>query len=198
MSGISIVGISGSVTRPSRTTALVTQILAAIGARSGLPTRLVELVEAAPVLFRSLTPPQLTDEAREIVHTVERASLLVVATPVYRASYTGALKHLFDLVRRETLAGKPAILAATGGNPLHGLVTEHELRPLLSFFNALTVPTTIYATETSFLDYRLVDAAVEERIERAATEALDLLEFRLQTAAPGDASSRPARRLVTG
>ena len=79
----------------------------------------------------------------------------MVATPVYKGSYSGALKHLFDLVRPNALTGKPVLVAATGGSPLNGLVTEHQLRPLFGFFNALTLPTAIFALESDFQNYRI-------------------------------------------
>jgi FMN reductase len=89
----SIVGVSGSVTRPSRTTALVQAILDRIQARSGVVPKLIELVDSAPHLFTALTPDKLAGEAKGLIETVEQADLLVIGTPVYRASYTGALKH---------------------------------------------------------------------------------------------------------
>ena len=94
---------------------------------------------------------------------------------VFTANATGALKHVFDLLHKDSLAGKPAVLAATGGSALHGLVTEHQLRPLLAFFGAHTVPTSLYATEADFTAYRIANAALARRIERAAAEAATLL-----------------------
>jgi FMN reductase len=176
-----IVGVSGSVTRPSRTTSLVRSIVQRVAARGDYATQTIELVDAAPILFASLTRPQLTAEARAIVETVENADLLVIGTPVYRASMTGALKHLFDLVHHQYFTSKPVVLAATGGTALHGLVTEHQLRPLFGFLNALTLPTTLYAIEADFEDHRLVSAKVAERIERAADEAAFALESRRHT-----------------
>jgi FMN reductase len=171
MASLSIVGLSGSPTRPSRTTALMREILERLGAATGGTTRLIEFVDAAPVLFTALTPGHLVGEAKALVQAVEQADLLVVASPVYRASYSGALKHLFDLVHHLPFAGKPVILAATGGTPLHGLVTEHQLRPLFGFLNALTLPTAIYAVEADFIDYQLTSRKVIDRIERAVEEA---------------------------
>ena len=175
MSTPSVLGISGSVTRPSRTTALVSAVLDGITARTRVRPSLVELVDAGPVLFSALTADRLAGAAAEIVRAVEAADVLVVGTPVYRASYTGALKHLFDLVHYDALAGKPVVLLATGGTPLHGLVPEHQLRPLFAYFNALAVPTTIYAVETDFRDYRLVNPAIADRIDRVVTEVVTLL-----------------------
>jgi hypothetical protein len=85
-------------------------------------------------------------------------------------------KHLFDLVRPNALVGKPVLLSATGGTPLHGLVTEHQLRPLFGFFNALTLPMAIFALEDDFQDYQIGKTELAARIKRAATEFAEVLE----------------------
>jgi FMN reductase len=154
---------------------------------------IIEMAESAPVIFSSLTRAQTSTASEAIVRSVETADALIVATPVYRASYTGALKHLFDLVDYQALVGKPVILAATGNGYLHGLVTEHQLRPLLSFFGALTVPTAIYASEADFVEYTLTSAAVLERIDRAADEIARLIA----SPPPSARLSATDRQLVT-
>ena len=83
-----------------------------------------------------------------------------MGTPVYKDSYTGVLKHLFDLVPPNALAGKPVLLAATGGTPPHGLVVDHQLRPLFGFFKALTIPASIFALESDFQGYSVEQAAL--------------------------------------
>lgn len=176
MSARTIVGVAGNVTQPSRTSVLVEAVVATARAQIGGTTELIELAAAAPSLFGAMTSEQLSDEGKEIIAAVEGADLLVVGTPVYRASYTGALKHLFDLVGYDALVGKPVILAATGGNQLHALITEHQLRPLFGFFRALTMPTAIYATSAEFDDYRLSSTAVRQRIDRAVSEAASLFD----------------------
>jgi FMN reductase len=191
MSAVSVVGIAGNVTRPSRSSALVGAVLKAVEERTSANLRLIELIDVGPTLLAALTPDRLDGDGKALIRAIEGANLVVVGTPVYRASYTGALKHVFDLVRQDAFAGKPVILTATGGSQLHGLVTEHQLRPLFSFFNAFTLPTSIYATEADFRDYRITSAAVHDRIERAAWEAAGILEARLpQTFAP---TARAAR-----
>ncbi len=175
---VKLLGLSGSVANPSRTTSLIRRILAAVEQATGVSGGLIELAEDAPNLFSALTRGQLAGRAAQVVRAVEEADLLVVGTPVYRASYTGALKHLFDLVDHEAFAGKPVILAATGGTALHGLVTEHQMRPLFGFLNALTLPTTLYATEMDFTGYHLSNPKIIARIERAAAEAAAQLGLR--------------------
>ncbi|WGF89108.1 FMN reductase [Marinivivus vitaminiproducens] len=170
-----LLGLSGSVRRPSRTTALVGALLDALATATGGEADRIELVDAAPVLFRALHRAQLDDAGREVIARVEEADLLVVGTPVHRASVTGALKHLFDLVHHQALRGRPVILAATGGTPLHGLMIEHQMRPLFGFFGALTLPTAVYALETDVEAGRIVNPAIHERIARAAAEAARFL-----------------------
>lgn len=174
MRELKILGISGNVRTPSRTASLVDAILQSIESRFGVGTRKIDLVEAAPILFRALRSDQLDEAGRELVHAVETADVLVVGSPVYRASYSGALKHLFDLMHFESLIGKPVILAATGGSPLHGLVTEHQLRPLFGFFKALTLPTAVYALESDFDAYAIGNPVILDRIDAAVLE-LDAL-----------------------
>lgn len=192
MTGPTVLGLSGNVKRPSRTASLVDAVVSWAAERLGGNGRLIELVDAAPVLFRALRADQLDAEGRAIIDAVEAADVLVVGSPVYRASYTGALKHLFDLVDYRALTGKRVILVATGGTPLHGLMTEHQLRPLFGFFNALSLPTAVYATEADFTDYYISNTAVHERINRAVSELAQVRPTADQSAVAGGAGHRPA------
>lgn len=181
-----IVGVAGNITRPSRTAALVSTILAEICSLSGAQNKLIELADVGPQLFQPISPERLQSFAREdmpqdarsALAAIEAADALVIGTPVYKGSYTGALKHLLDLIPSNALTGKPVLLAATAGSPLHGLVTEHELRPLFGFFSAITLPTTIFALESDFQDYKVEKQQLLARIKRAAAELTDWVAMR--------------------
>jgi FMN reductase len=181
MSKFNVVSVSGSLSRPSRTSALVSAVLDAIQELEDVNIRSYELADVGPGLFAASSFDRLTPQSREIIEDIEGADLIVVGTPVYRGSYTGAFKHVFDLVRHDRLRGTPVILAATGGNLSHSLVTEHELRPLFGFFSALSLPTALYATETDFNNYALVSDAMVKRVALAATEAIDVLRRRVRS-----------------
>jgi FMN reductase len=170
-----IVTLNGSPRSSSRTAAIVGAIATAIAAKVPVTVKDVHLGDAAPHLLTALSRDQATPEGEEILRTIESADLLVIGTPVYRASIAGALKHIFDLIDRDALIGRIAVLSATGGTSLHGLIGEHQLRPLLSFFRVFTAPTFVYATEDEFDAARLPGPAVQERIARAAEEAAHLL-----------------------
>jgi FMN reductase len=82
---------------------------------------------------------------------------------------------LFDFVNPAVLAGRPVILTATGGGRRHALVVEHQLRPLFAFFSALSVPTSIYASDEDFENGKLVDPVTLTRIEQASAEMAGLV-----------------------
>src|SRR5690606_10239807 len=108
---------------------------------------------------------------------IERADLLIVGSPVYRASFTGLFKHLFDFVGQYDLVGKPVLLAATGGGERHALMIEHQLRPLFAFFQALTLPLGVYASNGDFDGYRVNSDVLSARIALAADRALPLVGY---------------------
>jgi FMN reductase len=170
-----VVSVNGSPRFPSRTEVLVRAIGAAIADASGASWRHMPVTEIAPMVMPALTRDALDADGEAIIAEIEAADVIVIGTPVYRASFTGALKHVFDLVHYEALRGRIAVLAATGGNRHHGLVTEHQLRPLMSFFGMHTVPTTVYAEEADFDGYAIRSALIRERIANVAAEASRLL-----------------------
>src|SRR5262245_13055297 len=55
------------------------------------------------------------------LEAVVAADLLLVATPIYRATYSGLLKVFFDLLPADALAGSVAIPIGVGGSPGHQL-----------------------------------------------------------------------------
>lgn len=170
-----VVGVSGSLHEPSKTTALIAEILRRVGAHLDVESSLIEVASIGPAFAGALTRDALPPEARDALQQIETADLLVVGTPVYRASYTGLFKHLFDFVEQYALVGRPVLLAATGGGERHALIIEHQLRPLFGFFQALTLPLGVYASTSDFDGYVLREGSVSERIDLALERALPIL-----------------------
>ena len=83
--------------------------------------------------------------------------MYLIATPVYRASFTGALKNLLDLVPVEGLMGKACGLLAMGATDHHYLATDTQLRPVLAWFGAHLVPGALYLQSSQFSEGRLID-----------------------------------------
>ena len=129
-----LIGISGSLGRPSKTHALVGAVATRVSAQFGTATTLHDLDAFGPSLGQARSLADLAPETRALVDQVIAADALIVGSPVYKGSYTGLFKHLFDLLEPAALAGKPVLLTATGGGDKHALVIEHQLRPLFGFF----------------------------------------------------------------
>ncbi|WP_313369362.1 FMN reductase [Achromobacter animicus] len=175
-----LVAVSGGMQRPSRTTALAEELLTLIANEIPCEPRLVEMGRIAPQLAGATWRSNLPDTVERELTAVEQADVLVVATPVYRGSYTGLFKHFFDFIHQDALIDKPVLLAATGGSQRHALIIDHQLRPLFSFFQARTLPLGIYATDEDFVDYRLKNDALIERAGLAVQRALPLVELTRQ------------------
>ncbi len=172
-----IVAVSGGLQRPSRAVSLAEHLLDLIADEFPCEQRLVELGQLAPQLAGAVWRSQLPDTVERELAAIEQADVLVVATPVYRGSYTGLFKHFFDFVHQDALIDKPVLLAATGGSERHALVIDHQLRPLFSFFQARTLPLGVYATDEDFVDYRLQNEALIQRARLAVQRALPLVEL---------------------
>lgn len=171
-----VVGVSGSLHEPSKTTALVQALIDALSERAPIEARLIELTDIGPELAGALRRDQLSPRVEEALTAIESADLLIAASPVYRASFTGLFKHLFDFVGQYALVGKPVLLAATGGGERHALIIEHQLRPLFGFFQALTLPLGVYASDSSFDKYEINDEALTARIDQAIGRAFPIVE----------------------
>jgi len=100
---LKIVAVSGGLQRPSRTLALVERILDGLSDAVPVKRRLIELGEIVPRFGSVLQRAQLPQDVEAILRDIETADLLVVASPIYRGSYTGLFKHLFDFVHHESL-----------------------------------------------------------------------------------------------
>ncbi|MDQ1920023.1 NADPH-dependent FMN reductase [Massilia pseudoviolaceinigra] len=74
------------------------------------------------------------------------ADAIVIATPVYKASYTGILKAFLDLLPQDGLDGKLVLPLATGGSQSHMLVLDYALRPVLASLSARFILPGIYVT----------------------------------------------------
>ncbi|MFJ2356248.1 FMN reductase [Frigoribacterium sp. NPDC087798] len=173
--------MSGTLSTPSKTDALVHEIVTALGDVLPIEAHVIRVSELGPLFAGALTRDQLDERVERELVAIETADLLIVASPVYRASFTGLFKHLFDFVEQYALVDVPVLLAATGGSERHALIIEHALRPLFGFFQALTLPLGVYAHTTDFTatggaeKYAVTAPLLQERIRHAIQRGLPLI-----------------------
>lgn len=187
-SPLKVAVVTGSWKPPSRTRSLADAIVRAILRRRAADATIIDLADAGAKIASLISRDEISPDIEQLFSAVENADLLIVGSPIYKASYTGLFKHFFDLFAPTALSGLPVILSATGGSDRHALALEHQFRPLFSFFNAAPVPTTIYATDRD-IDYTDIKSdQVVERIERAVDEALAAVSVRPRGTAPAKLS----------
>lgn len=173
-----IVAVSGGLNTPSKTESLIQAIVDELGQATAINLKFIKLSEIGPLLGGAIYRNQLPKQVQDDLAAIEAADALIVGTPVYRASFTGLFKHLFDFVEQTALVDVPVLLAASGGSDRHALVLEHQLRPLFSFFQAQTLPIGVYATDHDFSpEYRVKSETLKDRITLAVARALPILEW---------------------
>jgi FMN reductase len=177
MAKLSIVGISGSLSAPSRTLALVKAGTERIANEVGGETRLIDIAGLSDIgNLRSRASADPSVEAA--LKAVETADLLVVGSPVYKGSYTGLFKHFIDFVDYRALIGTPVALLATGGSERHALVIEHQLRPLFAFFQAQPLGTGLFLTDRDLANGEITDSVLEARFAQLVREGVEALSSR--------------------
>ncbi len=101
-------------------------------------------------LVLPFAPGTLDDTGRAAVDGVSSAQAMLVASPVYRATFPGVLKNFFDHLPVEALAGKPVAWVVVGATAHHYLGVDRHLRDVLAWFGALPLPTSVYLTNSDF------------------------------------------------
>jgi len=153
-----LVAVVGSVTPPGRLRQAVEFTLGQ--ARQSMPQLETSLIDLADykVSFADGRPLEAyADDTAVIVARLEASDAVLLATPVYRATFTGALKNLLDLTPLEALQAKPVGIVAMGATLHHYLGADWQLRAVLSWFGALTLPTSVYLQSSHFSEGKLAD-----------------------------------------
>ncbi len=128
--------VVGNPAPASRTRALAEAVGEAVAAIvGGAEPQVVDLSAHLGTAFDP-ADPALT----ALTHDVAASDFVVVASPTYKAAYTGLLKAFLDRYDTLGLAGVVAIPVMTGGSPAHSLAPDVTLRPLLVELGA-SVPT---------------------------------------------------------
>ncbi len=186
-----VLGISGSLTagRSGTRAAVDVAMEGAREAGADVRTDVLDLRDVALDFCDGRPVERYGADTRRALGAVEGADAYVVATPMYRGSYTGALKNLFDLVPNDPdgadpLRGKAVGLVATGASDHHYLALEHELRPLLGFFGSQTVNRAVYVNRGDFSAERTLAGPRADELRALGREVVALAAF-LADAATG-------------
>jgi FMN reductase len=183
-----IVTLSGSPSSPSRSAALLRFVERRLagGTHTFEHIAVRELPPQALLLADAQAP-----ELRAAIAEVLRADLLIVATPIYKAAYSGLLKTFLDLLPPDALRGKTLWPLATGGSPAHLLALEYALKPVLAALGARDMLDAVYVLDREWRTHdtlgpiplpeviERIDAALRGRTTGAARSAAPVAESAL-------------------
>jgi FMN reductase len=142
-----VVSLLGSPSARSRSGALLAQLearlTAALGDDAVVDRIALRDLPAGPLLAGDSAEPQIA----AAVAAVRSAQLVLVATPIYKAAYSGLLKAFLDLLPQDALRGKTVVPLATGGSIAHLLALDYALKPVLGALGAHDIRAPIFATD---------------------------------------------------
>ncbi|MCP1311590.1 NADPH-dependent FMN reductase [Paenibacillus tyrfis] len=114
---------------------------------------------------------------------IQNSDAVVVATPVYKASYSGVLKTFLDLIPESGLEHKVTLPVAVGGTIAHLLAIENSLKPVLSVLGARYQMQGIFICDTQVRRMEtggfIVDDEVKARVLHSAKELIQCMANRL-------------------
>jgi FMN reductase len=161
-----VLTIAGSPALKSRSSAVLAYVRQLVE-RQGLTTDAIHVraLDAEELLWAQFDGPSIIDA----ISRVQQARAVVVATPIYKASYAGALKSFLDLLPQDGLANKVVLPIATGGSPAHLLAIDYALKPVLSALGAHHILNGVYIQDALVKSYDeqgvILDSAIDQRLQ---------------------------------
>ena len=185
-----LLGIHGSVTPPGRLhQALRLALDSVVPDNPCVAATLLHLGDFSVSFADGRPPTDFPDDTGKLVDQVSSADMFLIATPIFRASYTGALKNLLDHLPVEALHGKVCGLIGMGGSDHHYLAVDTQLRPVLGWFGAVITPTTVYLQSRDFQDGQLASPQAAADLQSLASAVVAI--HHALAGKPGSLGPRP-------
>jgi NAD(P)H-dependent FMN reductase len=148
-----LVCVVGSAARSHRTRQAIEAVAAGASATDAdVNVEIIDLSQRHVSVMDGRSPEEYGDDTGGVISAIQRAGCVILSTPIYRGTYTGALKNLLDHLPLEALEGKAVGLLASGATDHHMLAIDHQLRGVLAWFNAYLVPGSVYVTHRDSID----------------------------------------------
>lgn len=175
-----VVILSGSPNASSRLNGMTSFVRQAL-AEAGLQTAFIQVIDLPPedLVYANFSSPSIL-AANELIAA---ADAVVIASPVYKASYPGVLKAYIDLLPQKGFEGKLIAPVFIAGTMAHMLAVDYALKPMLASMGANHYTKTVYATDNSVArdqsedgQYRFtVDSEIEARLQGVVNELVQYL-----------------------
>ncbi|BET60911.1 NADPH-dependent FMN reductase [Yersinia pseudotuberculosis] len=162
-----VISLAGSPRTPSRSAALLNL------SQHWLQQQNVEVIpytlhdfQADDLLRANFNSPDVS----AFVAQLATADGLLIATPIYKASFSGALKTLLDLLPERALDHKVVLPLATGGSIGHMLAVDYALKPVLTALKAQEVLHGVFVDDSQVVfhgEQVTVSTSATTRLEEA-------------------------------
>lgn len=157
-----IIFIAGSPAVPSRTD-LILKHVESLVKKEGFSTTTYSVTEFSPEdLVKGRWDSQ---DIKKFADAIKQADGVIVGSPVYKASYTGVLKSLLDLLPEGALKNKPVLPIMVGGSTRHLLAIDYSLNPLIAILKGQPLQGLYF-----------VDSEIDKTDEVAPIKDTELLE----------------------
>ncbi len=167
-----ITTLAGSPSR-SATSAVILNYARRILKSRGVHTSAIHVrdLPAEDLLFGRTDSPDI----QTAICLIEQAQAVIIATPVYKAAYSGILKTFLDLLPQNALNGKTILPIATGGSSSHLPTLDYALKPVLSALGACHILRGVYVTDAQIQYAHGGVLELDDRIEQRLRLSLEEL-----------------------
>jgi FMN reductase len=164
-----ILTIAGSPSNTSRSSAVLKLCSSILEEQS---------IDVASLSVRDIPPEDLvyanfeSEALKKAQALIEQADGIIVGTPVYKASYTGVLKALLDLMPQYAFSGKTILPIATGGTITHLLSIDYAMKPLFGVLGSTSILRGIFILDSQMEKTNDGGIILEPEIHQRLKDAL--------------------------
>lgn len=179
MSAGKLVFVAGSPSGTSRSARVAKELERYVRRRAGVDAESFTLQDFEPT--NVWTANAEAHDVKKFIAAVTEADGIVLSTPVYKATYTGVLKSIVDLIPPDALEGKVGLPIATGRRAAHLESAARAYSDLFTFFRLGHVVSGIFLSDDVIFgdtEQRSFGPIASEQIERAGRDVVRFLEAR--------------------
>ncbi len=163
---IRVVGVCGSLNPTGKTRAALSVALKG-SAEYEAETRLIELRDYELVFFGSVSSDDYPEDVHRLRRELREAQGIILATPEYHGSLTGALKNMFDLMSTEEFEGKIVGLVGVAGGQVGAINSLNTMKTICRNLHCWVLPQEVSIAESGCVigdDGSVIDEALEGRL----------------------------------
>ncbi|CAN7332338.1 NADPH-dependent FMN reductase [Paenibacillus sp. LjRoot56] len=173
-----VVIISGSPTPTSRLHGVI-EVAKSELLQAGIEVDWIKVrdLPAEDLLYAKFDSEAIVDASKRVAE----ADAVFVATPVYKASYTGVLKAFLDLLPQKGLERKIVLPLAVGGTYAHLLAIDYALKPVLSVLGAQNILQGVYVLDKQVTwgdqGQAILDDEITSRLKESVSEFIQEIKW---------------------